>query len=170
MVDFSSSYANIWFLRWLVCDRKYTKYPHLAGTDGETELGEEIYRTWLEQGLDYVTNNTYDILLSYPNKTDPSYVYLIDDNNQIKYTTQTAEKIVREDQNDSRVVSPFNAYSPAAEVTVLTRSLSASISLSHFIISYEHADSPSTRITTILMMQKCVTRTRFFHRWSHFGA
>jgi len=101
-----------------VFDRKYTKYPHLAGTDGETELGQEIYRTWLEQGLDYVTNNTYDILLSYPNKTDPNYIYLIDDNNEIKYTTQTVEKIVRDDQNDSRVVPPFNAYSPAAEVTV----------------------------------------------------
>ena len=101
-----------------MCYRKYTEYPHLAGTDGETELGQLIYDTWVEQGLDYVTNNTYDILLSYPNQSDPNYVYLLDDNGNIQYITQTVEKIVRDDQNDSRVVPPFNAYSAAADVTV----------------------------------------------------
>jgi hypothetical protein len=90
----------------------------LAGTDGERELGEDIYRTWVEQGLDYVTNDTYDILLSYPNQSDPNYVYLLDDNGNEIYRTQKVEKIVREDQNDPRVVPPFNAYSPAADVTV----------------------------------------------------
>jgi N-acetylated-alpha-linked acidic dipeptidase len=96
-------------------DRKYTAYPHLAGTDGERELGEEIYRTWVEQGLDYVTNNTYDILLSYPNQSDPNYVYLLDENGNEIHRTQTEEQIVRDDQNGTRVVPPFNAYSPAGD-------------------------------------------------------
>ena len=48
-------------------DRQYTLYPHLAGTQGEDRLGADIYDTWTQQGLDYVTSDTYNVLLSYPN-------------------------------------------------------------------------------------------------------
>jgi len=93
-------------------------YPHLAGTPGEDRLGSEIYDTWVQQGLDYVTNDTYDILLSYPNRSDPSYVYLFDADGNEVYRTQKFEKILSGDQNHSDVVPPFNAYSPSGDVTV----------------------------------------------------
>ena len=39
--------------------RNYTKNPHLGGTDGERRLGEILYRTWQDQGLDHVSKVNY---------------------------------------------------------------------------------------------------------------
>ena len=98
--------------------RQYTLYPHLAGTQGEDDLAAEILNTWKEQGLDYVTTDTYNVLLSYPNLSDPNYVYLLDADGNEVYRSQKYEKILSPDQNHSNVVPPFNAYSPAGNVLV----------------------------------------------------
>lgn len=100
--------------------RQFTAYPHLAGTPGEHLLAAEIYNTWIQQGLDYVTSDTYEVLLSYPNRSDPNYVFLFDADGNEVYRSQKFEKILSPDQNHSDVVPPFNAYSPPGHVTVRT--------------------------------------------------
>jgi len=98
--------------------RRYTLYPHLAGTEGEDRLAAKIYNTWTQQGLDYVTNDTYEVLLSYPNRSDPNYVSLLDGNGRQVYRSQLFEKILSHDQNHSDVIPPFNAFSPSGHVKV----------------------------------------------------
>jgi len=99
-------------------DRQYTLYPHLAGTQGEDRLGADIYDTWTQQGLDCVTSDTYNVLLSYPNRSDPNYVSLLDADGREVYRSQLFEKILSPDQNHSDVVPPFNAFSPPGDVKV----------------------------------------------------
>ena len=98
--------------------RQYTRYPHLAGTEGEARLAAELYDTWTRQGLDYVTTDTYDVLLSYPNRSEPNYVSLLDAAGRTVHRSQLSEKTLSPDQNHSDVVPPFNAYSPPGHVHV----------------------------------------------------
>lgn len=96
--------------------RAFTRDPHLAGTPGEEELGDELHRIWTEQGMDHVTKVTYDVLLSYPNQTDLSRIYLLGPNDTVIYATQEVEKVLSPDQNRSDVVPPFNAYAKSGDV------------------------------------------------------
>ena len=100
--------------------RKYTAYPHLAGTEGDTKLTQEVYDTWKAQRLDYVASVSYDVLLSYPDRTDPNLVTLLGTNGEILHQTQTVDKILSDDQNHTDVIAPFNAYSPAGNVTTVS--------------------------------------------------
>ena len=45
----------------LTLSRKYTEYTHLAGTEGDERLVQELYDTWIGQGLDHVSISTYDV-------------------------------------------------------------------------------------------------------------
>ena len=65
-----------------------------------------------------MTSDTYDVLLSYPNRSDPNYVALLDADGRVVYRSQLFEKILSPDQNHSDVVPPFNAYSPPGHVQV----------------------------------------------------
>jgi len=90
----------------------------LGGTEGEERLALEMIDEWNRQGLDHVSRVTYDVLLSYPNKTIPSLIYILNGTGDVIFTTQLIEEIVREDQNHPDVVPPFNAYSPAGTPVV----------------------------------------------------
>jgi len=97
--------------------KEYTSYPHMAGTPGEEQLAQEMMLEWRQQGLDSVESVTYEILLSYPDKSYPSYIQLIDDNGTEIYMTQLEEKILSEDQNHTDVIPPFNAFSKSGLIT-----------------------------------------------------
>ena len=73
---------------------------------------------WKAQGLDRVTKVTYEVLLSYPNETDPCRIYLLGPNDTVIYATQEVEKVLSQDQNRSDVVPPFNAYAQTGDVEV----------------------------------------------------
>lgn len=63
----------------------FTRTPHLAGTVQNFELAKQIHAQWKEFGLDSVELSHYDVLLSYPNKTQPNYISIIDeDGNEVK--------------------------------------------------------------------------------------
>ena len=64
-----------------------------------------------------MTKVTYEVLLSYPNKTDPNYIQLRN-GTAVLHETQLEELILSPDQNHTDVVPPFNAYSPAGDVEV----------------------------------------------------
>lgn len=95
---------------------QFTVDPHLGGTEGEDQLATTLHDMWVKQGLDYVTKVTYEVLLSYPNDTDPSFVYLLDANGTALHRSQEVEKILSPAQNRSDVVRPFNAYSHPGDV------------------------------------------------------
>lgn len=58
--------------------RKFTRLPHLAGTVENLRYAEQIRDEWKEFGLDSVEIVPYRVLLSYPNKTQPNYISIID--------------------------------------------------------------------------------------------
>uniref|UniRef100_A0A8C8BI65 Glutamate carboxypeptidase 2 n=1 Tax=Otus sunia TaxID=257818 RepID=A0A8C8BI65_9STRI len=57
----------------------FTKLPHLAGTEQNLLLAKQIQGQWKEFGLDSAELVHYDVLLSYPNETQPNYISVIDD-------------------------------------------------------------------------------------------
>lgn len=58
--------------------RKFTRLPHLAGTEQNLRYAEEIRDEWLRFGLDSVELEPYDVLLSYPQKSQPNYISIVD--------------------------------------------------------------------------------------------
>ncbi|XP_074651751.1 N-acetylated-alpha-linked acidic dipeptidase 2-like isoform X2 [Tubulanus polymorphus] len=93
--------------------KEFTLHPHLAGTEGSKELAERIRDIWTEYGFDHVKLQPYDVLLSYPNTSQPNTVVLYDGTGRAKFTSQLAEKVLSPDQSQPDVVPPFNAYSVA---------------------------------------------------------
>lgn len=66
--------------------RKFTRLPHLAGTEQNLKYAEQIMREWQEFGLDSVEMVPYDVLLSYPNKSQPNYISIVDQlGNEVQY-------------------------------------------------------------------------------------
>ncbi|XP_067942512.1 glutamate carboxypeptidase 2-like [Watersipora subatra] len=99
--------------------KKYTAHPHLAGTSADLEQAEQVKQQWLDQGLDRVDINSYDVLLSYPMEGDPNLISLKWDNGSTFFESQPAEAILRPEdiQPEDNIVPPFNAYSPPGDVT-----------------------------------------------------
>ncbi|MEQ2215261.1 hypothetical protein XENOCAPTIV_029757 [Xenoophorus captivus] len=58
--------------------RKFTRLPHLAGTEQNLKYAQQIMKEWQDFGLDSVEMVPYDILLSYPNKSQPNYISIVD--------------------------------------------------------------------------------------------
>lgn len=64
---------------WYSLHRKFTRLPHLAGTEQNLKYAEQIQKEWQEFGLDSVELVPYDVLLSYPNKSQPNYISVVDE-------------------------------------------------------------------------------------------
>ncbi|XP_019626181.1 PREDICTED: glutamate carboxypeptidase 2-like [Branchiostoma belcheri] len=98
--------------------RILTEKPHLAGTQEGYSLAEYVRQTWEDQGLDSAHMAPYDVLLSYPDPDNPSYVALVDENSTEVFRSSPGEPHVDVDPaaNISSVVPPFAAYSPSGVV------------------------------------------------------
>uniref|UniRef100_A0ABI7Y152 Folate hydrolase 1 n=1 Tax=Felis catus TaxID=9685 RepID=A0ABI7Y152_FELCA len=90
----------------------FTRMPHLAGTEQNFQLAKQIESQWKEFGLDSVELAHYDVLLSYPNKTHPNYISIIDEDGNEIFNTSLFEPPPPGYENVSDVVPPFNAFSP----------------------------------------------------------
>ena len=62
----------------LFLPRKFTRLPHLAGTKQNLVYAEQIREEWLSFGLDSIELVPYDVLLSYPNNSQPNYISIVD--------------------------------------------------------------------------------------------
>ncbi|XP_063807474.1 glutamate carboxypeptidase 2-like isoform X2 [Pseudophryne corroboree] len=89
----------------------FTRLPHLAGTEANFLLAKQIQAQWKEYGLDKVELAHYDILLSYPNETNPNYISIIDEDGNELFNTSLYEPIPPGYENVTDVVPPYNAYS-----------------------------------------------------------
>ncbi|XP_008151831.2 glutamate carboxypeptidase 2 isoform X1 [Eptesicus fuscus] len=90
----------------------FTRIPHLAGTEQNFQLAKQIQSQWKEFGLDSADLAHYDVLLSYPNKTHPNYISIIDEDGHEIFNTSLFEPPPPGYENISDVVPPYSAFSP----------------------------------------------------------
>uniref|UniRef100_A0A672FYN3 Glutamate carboxypeptidase 2 n=2 Tax=Salarias fasciatus TaxID=181472 RepID=A0A672FYN3_SALFA len=91
--------------------RKFTRLPHLAGTEQNLKYAEQIRTEWLQFGLDSVETVPYDVLLSYPNKSQPNYISIVDHLGNEVFNTSLAEPVPEGYEDVSDIVPPYNAFS-----------------------------------------------------------
>uniref|UniRef100_A0A7N6BWU2 glutamate carboxypeptidase II n=1 Tax=Anabas testudineus TaxID=64144 RepID=A0A7N6BWU2_ANATE len=91
--------------------RKFTRLPHLAGTEQNLKYAEQIKKEWQEFGLDSVEMVPYDVLLSYPNKTQPNYISIVDHLGNEVFNTSLAEPVPEGYEGVSNIVPPYSAFS-----------------------------------------------------------
>eukprot|EP00794_Sanderia_malayensis_P015765 gene15765-17356_t len=90
-----------------------TKNPHIAGSEESKKQAMHVAKKLREYGFDKVKIHPYNILLSYPMK--PGQVNMT--NGTLIHKFNVIEPIITPDENISKIVYPFNAYSPAKDVT-----------------------------------------------------
>ncbi|XP_013811419.1 N-acetylated-alpha-linked acidic dipeptidase 2-like [Apteryx mantelli] len=89
----------------------FTKLPHLAGTEQNLLLAKQIQGQWKEFGLDSAELVHYDVLLSYPNETQPNYISIIDDQGNEIFNTSFFEPPPQGYENVTGILPPYNAFS-----------------------------------------------------------
>ncbi|XP_077154665.1 N-acetylated-alpha-linked acidic dipeptidase 2 isoform X1 [Ranitomeya variabilis] len=95
--------------------RDFTKIPHLAGTEQNLLLAQKIQAQWRDFGLDKAELVPYDVLLSYPNKTSPNYISIIDEHGTEIFNTSLSEPPPEGYENFTDIVPPYNAFSAKGE-------------------------------------------------------
>ncbi|XP_073425372.1 N-acetylated-alpha-linked acidic dipeptidase 2-like isoform X2 [Dendrobates tinctorius] len=98
--------------------RDFTKIPHLAGTEQNLVLAQKIQAQWRDFGLDKAELVPYDVLLSYPNKTRPNYISIIDEHGTEIFNTSLSEPPPEGYENFTDIVPPYNAFSAKGEPEV----------------------------------------------------
>ncbi|XP_064025882.1 N-acetylated-alpha-linked acidic dipeptidase 2-like isoform X3 [Pogoniulus pusillus] len=91
--------------------RSFTKLPHLAGTEQNLLLAKQIQGQWKEFGLDSAELIHYDVLLSYPNETQPNYISIVDDQGNEIFNTSLSEPPPQGYENVTDILPPYNAFS-----------------------------------------------------------
>jgi hypothetical protein len=76
-----------------VCFSYLSKFPHVAGSKRNNELGREIARRWTKYGFDKVEMPSYDILLSLPDENNPSSVSIINNDGKVKIQFPLKEQV-----------------------------------------------------------------------------
>lgn len=95
--------------------RKFTRLPHLAGTQQNLILAEQIRDEWIKFGLDSVHLVPYDVLLSYPNKTNPNYISIVDHLGKEVFNTSLSEPVPEGYEHVTDIVPPYSAFSPKGQ-------------------------------------------------------
>ncbi|XP_046364744.2 N-acetylated-alpha-linked acidic dipeptidase 2-like [Haliotis rufescens] len=89
--------------------------PHVAGSKNNLDLGNWIKDKWMEWGFDDVKLTPYDVLLSFPDPSNPNVVRVLNDTGGVVYQSPLKEaNLTGEDDPDA--LPPYNAYSPAGLV------------------------------------------------------
>ena len=107
----------------LLC-RNLTLYPHIAGSDQNYKLADDLALQWHSYGFDQVEIKNYTVLLTYPNRSSLNVLNIVSrsDINNVVYTANTTlEKPLVEGEDDPDVSPPFNAFSGTGTVNVSNR-------------------------------------------------
>ncbi|XP_050693224.1 putative N-acetylated-alpha-linked acidic dipeptidase isoform X2 [Eriocheir sinensis] len=94
-----------------------TTQGHMAGTKHDLDQAEHLRKKWLEQGLDQVFLQPYNVQLSKPSLDKPNKVYLLDEAGQVKFTSSVMEEVLKDKPYDSTIPPAFLAFSPSGTVT-----------------------------------------------------
>lgn len=90
--------------------RTYTSRPRMSGTPGGYELVQILMKAWKSSGIDEVRVTPYDVLMSYPNRTNPNRVQLLTSSGQLIFQSALFEPALDSLSNNSEIIPPFNAY------------------------------------------------------------
>lgn len=96
--------------------RALTNQPHLSGTAGDEHVVEYIQSHWKKLNFDSVETVPYKVLLSSPDRNNPNVVTVRAEDGRVLESSKPFEPILVPQQNDSRIIPPFNAYSPPGVV------------------------------------------------------
>ncbi|CAL1530740.1 unnamed protein product [Lymnaea stagnalis] len=92
--------------------QNFTSQVRMAGTDGAASLAETIQSLWLSSGVENVHIASYEVLISFPNQSEPNKVELVNKTSgRMIFTSNPFEQELRPAERNSTVVS-FTAYSP----------------------------------------------------------
>ena len=80
-------------------------------------LTDWIRDKWTEFGLDSVSLDTYNFLLSYPDPKNPNKIHLLDEDGTVRFTTKHKEDVLRPEDEDKNFIDAFIAFAPAGDVT-----------------------------------------------------
>uniref|UniRef100_A0AAR2M3X5 Glutamate carboxypeptidase 2 n=1 Tax=Pygocentrus nattereri TaxID=42514 RepID=A0AAR2M3X5_PYGNA len=89
----------------------FTRLPHLAGTQQNLRLAEQIRDEWLAFGLDSAELVWYDVLLSYPNRTHPNYISIVDQHGDEMFNSSLSEPVPEGYEHVTDIVPPYSAFS-----------------------------------------------------------
>ncbi|XP_064617073.1 LOW QUALITY PROTEIN: N-acetylated-alpha-linked acidic dipeptidase 2-like [Liolophura sinensis] len=90
-----------------------TNKPRLTATDGEFEAVDYIVAQMSSHGLDSVKVKSYDVLMSYPNSSNPNKVQVLS-GGTVLFQSQPYEKGLSGEDN-SKIVPPYNSFAPAGQ-------------------------------------------------------
>ena len=94
--------------------RNLTLHPHIAGSDQNNKLAEQLALQWRSYGFDNVEITNYTVLLTYPNRSSLNVLNIVsssDMNNVVYVANTTLEKPLVDGEDDPDVAPPFNAFS-----------------------------------------------------------
>ena len=91
--------------------------PHLAAGPRDRQLASWIKETWLGFGLDSVSLQSYNFLLSYPDSENPNKIYLLDEAGEVRFTSKHQEDVLRPEDEHKNFIHAFNAFAPKGDVT-----------------------------------------------------
>jgi N-acetylated-alpha-linked acidic dipeptidase len=98
--------------------KKLSQLPRMAGTDQNNQVAEEIYQQWMALEFDRVEQIKYQVLLQYPNATNPNQFQVVNGNGDVVFDAPTAklEPSLTDDERQPGIVRPFNSYSGIGNV------------------------------------------------------
>jgi len=96
-----------------------TAKPHIAGSEQDEDHVLSYVKDHWSKHLDEVKVYPYNVLLSFPNVSDPNYVAFVYPNDTIAEKTNWTEEPLTDFERKSadNVLPAFNAYSPAGHVS-----------------------------------------------------
>ncbi|EYB96153.1 hypothetical protein Y032_0153g2937 [Ancylostoma ceylanicum] len=98
--------------------RKFTKDPHLAGTEANKRVAHEIAQLWSDAGLEDVHTIPYEVLLSYPDFTTPNRVIITNsDGKQVFKSSGVSPTILPDEQGSKYAGHQWLAYSASGKVS-----------------------------------------------------
>ena len=80
-------------------------------------LTDWIRDKWTEFGLDTVSLDTYNFLLSFPDSDKPNKVHLLDNEGKVRFTSKHKEDVLRPEDHHRNFIDAFIAFAPAGDVT-----------------------------------------------------
>ncbi|VDO29807.1 unnamed protein product [Haemonchus placei] len=98
--------------------RNFTTDPHQAGTTANIRVADSIMARWREAGLQNVHTVAYDVLLSYPDFSNPNFMSITDESGKTVYKSEgVSPPIIPAEQNSINAGIQWLAYSPNGTVT-----------------------------------------------------
>ena len=92
-----------------------TAEPHIAAGPRDRELTDWIRDKWAEFGLDTISLDTYNFLLSFPDSARPNKIHLLDAEGNVRFTSHHQEDLPQSERKN--FIDAFIAFAPAGDVT-----------------------------------------------------